>query len=143
MDVTNAPPLYQLDTNIAGYIVNGRSAAAREMLKRAVADATVTISAITEAEILFGLELRPQATRLRASVDAFLQAVEIRAWDSSAAQAYARLRAALSRTGRSLSEMDLLIAAHALADGAALVSHDQAFQQLNPFLTIVDWATDL
>ena len=39
--------------------------------------------------------------------------------------------------------MDLLIASHALAAQAILVSHDGAFEHLAPFLTVVDWAVDL
>jgi tRNA(fMet)-specific endonuclease VapC len=105
--------------------------------------ASVAISAITVAEILYGLELKPEATRLRASVERLFQAVEIRSWDSPAAQAYGRLRARLRSAGKTLAEMDLLIASHALAAGAVLVSHDKAFQHVTPFLTVVDWATDL
>jgi tRNA(fMet)-specific endonuclease VapC len=138
-------PLYMLDTNITGYIVSGRSQAARDLLKQTLAEdkATVLVSTITEAEILFGLERKPEATRLRASVIALLQTVQIQAWDSNAAQAYGRLRANLRTSGKTLAEMDLLIASHAIAVGAILVTHDQAFQQLAPLLTVVNWATDL
>lgn len=135
--------LYLLDTNITGYIVSGRSPSAREMLKQTLQHTAVVISTITEAEILFGLELKPEAARLRASVEALFQAVDVRSWDSAAAQAYSRLRSRLKTAGKSLAEMDLLIASHALATGAVLVSHDKAFQHLTPFLTVVDWATDL
>lgn len=135
--------LYLLDTNITGYIVSGRSQAARRMLMQTVQQTPVIISAITEAEILFGLELKPTAIRLRASVERLFQAVEVRAWDSAAAQAYGRLRTRLKKTGKTLSEMDLLIASHALAAGAILITHDKAFQHVGPFLTVADWATDL
>lgn len=137
------PVLYLLDTNITGYIVSGKSPAARSALKQTLPQASVAISAITVAEILYGLELKPEATRLRASVERLFQAVEIRSWDSPAAQAYGRLRARLRSAGKTLAEMDLLIASHALAAGAVLVSHDKAFQHVTPFLTVVDWATDL
>ena len=49
------------------------------------------------------------------------------AFDAQVASTYGRLRAELQRLGISLSAMDLLIAAHALALGRSLVSHDQAF----------------
>jgi len=136
-------PLFLLDTNITGYIANGRSPAARNHLRQRLADSTVMISAITEAEVLFGLERRPEAMRLRVSVEALLSALKIMPWDSEAARAYGKLRAGLHATGKSLSLMDLLIASHAIAVGAILVSHDQAFHQLSPILTVVDWATDL
>lgn len=137
------PVLYLLDTNITGYIVSGKSPAARSALKQTLPQAEVAISTITEAEILYGLELKPEATRLRVSVERLFQAVEIRSWDSAAAQAYGRLRARLKSAGKTIAEMDLLIASHALAVGAVLVSHDNAFQHVKPFLTVVDWATDI
>lgn len=141
MDVTGAP-LYLLDTNIAAFILSGRSQAARLMLKQTLVHAEVMISTITEAEIMFGLELKPKAVRLRTEVEALFQTIEIRPWDSKAAQAYGRLRAQLKVAGKGLAEMDLLIASHALATGATLVSHDRAFQHVTPLLTVVDWATD-
>ena len=140
---TVGAPLFLLDTNIVGFIVNGRSLAARHELKLRLADSAVMISAVTEAEILFGLERRPEAIRLRVAVEALLSTLQIRPWDSEAADAYAKLRVGLEAAGKSLTLMDLLIASHAAAAGAILVSHDQAFQQLKPFLTVVDWATDI
>ena len=139
MDVTGAS-LYLLDTNIAGCIVSGRSPMAREAFERISADAEVTISAITEAEILFDLQTKPEATRLRTVVETLFAAIDVRPFDSNAAHAYARLRAQLKAAGKSLSGMDLLIASHALALGATLVSHDRAFQQVAPWVTIADWA---
>jgi tRNA(fMet)-specific endonuclease VapC len=134
---------YLLDTNTPSYIVRGRSQAARAFLKRALEERPVMISSLTEAELLFGLELRPQAVRLRHSVQEFLDTLDIRPWDSEAAIAYSRLRAQLQLSGKALSSMDLLIAAHALALNAVLVSHDTAFQQVKQFVPLVDWATDL
>ena len=135
--------LYLLDTNITGYVVRGRSQSARPRLKETLEQTSVAISALTEAEILFGLELKREAIRLRTSVEKLFQALEIKCWDSAAARAYARLRARLKATGKTLSEMDLLIASHALSVDAILVSHDKAFQHVTPYLTVVDWATDL
>ena len=134
---------YLLDTNTVAYIVNGRSIKARKRLKLEQAHSAVSISAITQAEILFGLEKKPEATRLRAAVAALFQALPILAWDGHAAQAYANFRARLSAAGKSLSAMDLLIASHAIAAHAVLVTHDKALLHVAPLLNVVDWATDL
>jgi tRNA(fMet)-specific endonuclease VapC len=142
VDVSGSP-LFLLDTNTAGYVVNGRSPSARNRLRESLAAGVVAVSTITEAEIVYGLELRPEASRLRAAVEKLFEAIEVRAWDSTAARAYGRLRARLKAAGTPLGELDLLIAAHTLALGAVLVSHDQAFQIVAPFLTVIDWATDL
>ena len=135
--------LYLLDTNITGYILNGRSPATRQVLKETLQHSRVAVSTVTQAEILFGIELRPEATRLRASVGGLFDAIEVLPWDSAAAAAYGRLRASLQTSGHTLSAMDLLIASHAIAAGAILVSHDQAFAQVRPWLTVLDWAHDL
>jgi len=135
--------IYLLDTNMATYIVSGRSKAARERLKEAMEQSTVVVSAITQAEILFGVENKPEASRLRAAIEEFFEAVQVLPWDSTAARAYGKLRAHLSAAGKSLSAMDMLIAAHAAAIGAVLVTRDKAFLHAAPFLDIVDWAIDL
>jgi tRNA(fMet)-specific endonuclease VapC len=135
--------LYVLDTNTATYIVSGRSQAARQILKAEREHSTVALSAITQAEILFGLENKPEATRLRAAVEEFFGSVQILAWDSNAARAYGKLRSQISAAGKTLTAMDMLIAAHAIAANATLVTHDKAFLQIAPVLNVVDWATDL
>jgi len=135
--------LYLLDTNITGYIISGRSLSARGALKQALEESRVAISAVTEAEILYGLELKPEARRLRASVERLFKVIEVQAWDSAAALAYSRLRSRLRAAGKTLSGMDLMIAAHALAMEAILVTHDNAFQNVLPYLAVVDWASDL
>ena len=135
--------IYLLDTNMATYIVSGRSRTAREKLKEAMEHSTVAVSAITQAEILFGVENKPGANRLRSAIEDFFETVQLLPWDSTAARAYGKLRARLSASGKSLSAMDMLIAAHAAAIGAVLVTRDKAFLQTTPFLEIVDWAVDL
>ena len=53
------------------------------------------------------------------------------------------LSATSRSSGKSLALMDLLIASQAVATGAVLVSHDNAFRRLTSFLTVTDWATDI
>ena len=135
--------LYLLDTNMTGYIARGRSAAAREQLERAMQSSVVAMSAISRGEILFGLEQRPAATRLRTLMDDLFRRVRVLAWDSAAAESYAKLRTRLNAEGKSLAPMDMLIAAHAIAVGAVLVTKDAAFAQVTPLLDVVDWADDV
>jgi tRNA(fMet)-specific endonuclease VapC len=135
--------IYLLDTNMAAYIVSGRSMASRGKLKEAMEQATVAVSVITQAEILFGAENKPEAHRLRSAIEEFFETIQVFSWDSKAARVYGKLRASLSASGKSLSAMDMLIAAHALAVGAVLVTHDKAFRHAAPLLEVVDWAVDL
>lgn len=128
---------------MVSYLVNGRSPAARKTYLDTEPRASIALSVISEAEIRFGLEKKPEATRLRNTFEEFFASVQIKPWNSEVAKAYGKLRAGINAAGKSLSLMDLLIASHAVAADAILVSHDQAFEHLTPFLKVVDWATDL
>jgi len=75
--------------------------------------AQVCFSSITEAELLFGLAVKTQATKFAELVNQFLLDVSVLPWDSAAAKAYADLCAASSKRGRPLAAMDTLVAAHA------------------------------
>lgn len=100
------------------------------------------MSSITAAEILYGLERRPEATRVAAAFELLCRTLEVIAWDGEAARSYARLRTQIERAGKSLEVEDTFIAAHALAVGAVLVTSDKALQKLAPMVEIEDWATD-
>ncbi|WP_419804742.1 type II toxin-antitoxin system VapC family toxin [Terriglobus sp.] len=139
----SAAVLYLLDTNMAAYIVSGRSQAAQQAYLDAGLRSRIAISAVTEGEIRFGLAKRPEAFRTRLFTEQFLGKVHSLPWDSPVAQTYGTLRASLTAVGQTLSPLDLMIAAHALALSATLVTHDQAFHRLAPMLSVVDWASDL
>jgi tRNA(fMet)-specific endonuclease VapC len=134
---------YLLDTNTVAYILNGRSRIARKRLESLSDDDAICISAITEAEIRYGLAKKPNATRLHEAVDDFLGAIEILPWDSDCARLYGEMRENLSSSGRTLSAMDLLIAAHAASVEATLVTSDKAFRFVKDYVGIVDWAADV
>lgn len=135
--------LYLLDTNTIGYIVNGRSKRARAALSEQIKHSVIAISSISEAEVLYGLAKKPEATRLRAAVEALFATISVLPWDSGAARAYATLRVRLTAAGKSLSNMDTLIAAHAIATDAILVTNDKAFSQIEALRPTLNWATDI
>ncbi|MGH9493793.1 MAG: type II toxin-antitoxin system VapC family toxin [Candidatus Sulfotelmatobacter sp.] len=131
------PVRYLLDTNMASYVIKGNLAHVRENLRR-VPMSEVSVSTVTEAELRFGVARKPQATRLQLAVDEFLLRVDILPWDSEAARHYATLRAALEDSGTPMGNLDMMIAAHALATGATLVTHDRVFHRVKQLL-IEDW----
>jgi len=65
--------------------------------------------------------------------------VEILPWDSTAAKSYAAFASATFAQGRPLSALDMLIASHALAVGATLVTGDRSFHRLKLRLPLIDW----
>jgi len=105
--------------------------------------AQVCISSITEAELLFGLALKPEARKLAELVNQFLLGVTILPWDSAAAMSYAGLCAASWKRGRPLAALDMLVAAHAVSASLTLVTSDRSFRSLRPRLLLADWSKPL
>jgi tRNA(fMet)-specific endonuclease VapC len=128
---------YLLDTNTVSYIIKGTFPHVRERLLK-VPISAVGISVVTEAEMRFGVARLPQATKLAIVVEEFLLRVEVLPWDSPAARQYARLRAALEEQGEPMGNLDLMIAAEALAVDAILVSNDRVFRRVKG-LKVEDW----
>lgn len=96
------------------------------------------ISVISEAELLFGLAKRPAAHALAHSVHSLLHRIAILPWDSKAAKLYGDIRADLERRGEPMEDLDIMIAAHALAEDMTLVTNDAAFQRI-AHLKTEDW----
>lgn len=67
-----------------------------------------------------------------------MRRVDVLPWDSVIAECYGSVRADMSRQGKILAPLDLLIAAHALGVGAVLVTNDRAFSQVAS-LHVEDW----
>jgi len=136
---------YLLDTNMFSYVVSGRSPAARAELRRLAQDrnAIVCISSMTEAEVRYGLAKRTPSPARRAAIEGLLANLEILPWGSAEAAVYALKRAKLEPKGISVSFMDFMIAVHAIAVGAVLVTRDSVFARIEDLEATVNWATDL
>jgi tRNA(fMet)-specific endonuclease VapC len=134
---------FMLDTNTISYIARSGSAAARARLKEAQAAAQVYVSVITEGEILYGLAKRPEATQVANYMYATLDGLEVLPWTSEAAAVYGTMRAENERRGLIAGNLDMLIAAHAVAEGAVLVTNDGAIARLAGGPDTVNWTDDL
>ena len=128
---------YLLDTNIASFAIKDSVQGLKHHIRR-FRVGQLGISVVTEAELLYGLARKPEATRLKPMVLEFLGAMQILPWTSEAARHYALTRAALERQGYALDDLDMMIAAHAVAEGAVLVTNDAAFQRISHLKT-EDW----
>ena len=131
------PVRHLLDTNTASYVIKRNFPRVRERLLK-VPMAEVGISTVTEAELRFGVARKPEAVRLKIAVEEFLLRVEVLPWDSEAAQQYAEVQAELERIGEPRGNLDMMIAAHALAVQVVLVTHDHVFRRIKR-LKIEDW----
>ncbi|HEY5330994.1 MAG TPA: PIN domain-containing protein [Acidobacteriaceae bacterium] len=136
--------LFLLDTNGVSDIIKDRSPAIRQkVLATRRAGDLVAISVLSHAEIRFGFAKNPAASRLRAAFDIFLHETPVLPWTEQVSESYAQLRLQLGMGGRVVDTLDLLIASHAHALGATLVTRDKGFRHLQELVHIVNWATDL
>ena len=133
---------------MVSHIVSGASEIARDRLQRLGDKDAVYVSAISEAELRFGMAKGANYPARIAMMERFLAKVTVLPWSHEEAIAYGDLRAGLQTAGIPSGAMDTLIAAHALAIDAVLVTHDKAFRRskqarLPRALRIEDWATDV
>jgi len=128
---------YLLDTNTASHVIKGTIPRVRERLAK-VGPSNVAISVVTEAELRFGVRKHPEATRVKARVEEFLRFVDIRDWNSESAQFYAEIRTEIENEGHPMGNLDLMIAAHAMALDAVLVTGDRVFRWVKG-LRLDDW----
>lgn len=126
-----------LDTNTCIYIINGRPPQVAAHFEGLVYG-DVAVSSITGAELAFGVA-RSGSTRNQDALEKFLAPLEVLPFDAAAMFAYGRLRAPLQARGQPIGTLDTLIAAHALALGATLVTSNLAEFQRVPGLACENW----
>ena len=132
---------YLLDTNVISHIMQGRDAPLLERLTQ-VAVGQAVMSSVTLAELEYGLHRKGQPVRLRNALTQVLLRMDVLPWDEDVATCYGEFCATLEAQGINLSDFDMMIAAHAVAVDATLVSRDKAFAQVagvNPRLKLEIW----
>lgn len=134
--------LYLLDTNTISYILKGVSPAARVRLTSLEREAVACVSAITEAELWYGLERVGASERRRSALRVFLGRLRVLPWGSNEALAYGAFRSRQEAVGKPLGPFDTQIAAHAIAVGAVLVSSDTGFKHAKGLPGLETWATE-
>ncbi len=121
-----------LDTNVVSELMRPVPAAAVERWLAAKASSAVFLSAVTEAELRYGVAMLPEGKRRLALADALEALLQedfrgrILAFDSAAAILYAEIAAGRRRAGRPISEADAQIAAIARSRGAGLATRNLA-----------------
>lgn len=133
-------PRYMLDTNICIFLMKHQPPQVRARFAECyVGD--VVISAITLAELEFGVACSGESqARNQALLDSLLEDIVVAPFDARAARAYGPLRAA--NRERNKDALDKLIAAHAMALGVTLVTHNEA--DFLPFtgLAVENWVNN-
>ena len=127
--------MYLLDTNICIVFVDGRSDIARQRVKDNFKSG-LYVSAITAAELLVGPRESNDPEGDREKAERFLSIVTNMDFDHLAAEHYAML---VQRVGVNRRSFDRLIAAHALALGAVLVTNNEKHFADVPGLKVENW----
>ncbi|MGO4481031.1 type II toxin-antitoxin system VapC family toxin [Rhizobium sp. 2TAF27] len=132
---------WMLDTNIVSHVIKGdRPEIVARLAVLPMED--IVISSVTEGEMLYGLAKRCYPTALSERIRQFLLRVDVLPWDHDVTRTYGDLRAACEAKGVTLAPLDMMIAAHAVATDATLVTRDKAFAQVLEPLKIDNWENE-
>jgi len=127
-----------LDTNICSYILRRHPAGMIERFST-LDRSQLWLSAIVAAELRFGVA-KLASPRFSSAVEAWLSGFDVRAWPLEATHHYAAIRSALERAGRPIGGMDVLIAAHAIAEDSAIITNNAREFHRVPGLAVEEWA---
>ncbi len=144
--------IYLFDTDLLIFMVRGLKAANRRVRNRRQAAIlldqcrkaqgagdSVGLSAVTVSELEFGARKSGNDDEI-AAVRKVLTPFDLYGYDAvSCPQHYGRLRHELEAKGQTIGSMDMLIAAHALALNAALVTANDAHFSRVAGLRVINW----
>jgi len=131
-----------LDTNTCVFAIRGarkNNSMYRHIFDRIRSQEGIAISSLVLAELLHGVELSESSEKNRSALDDFLCALEILPFDSNAAEQYGIIRADLQKRGCLIEDFDILIAAHAMSNGAVLVTNNTKDFERVRGLELEDW----
>lgn len=99
----------------------------------------LSVSAITVAELMVGVEKSSNKGQNLRIVQEFLSPIELLDWPQLASETYAIIRADLEQKGTPIGSNDMLIAAHALYSGITLItSNTKEFNRVES-LKVENW----
>jgi tRNA(fMet)-specific endonuclease VapC len=130
--------MFLLDTNICILLIRQKSTQVLATLTSyAITD--IGISAITVAELQYGVQRSAKQSQNQQALDQFLLPLTILPFDDGTALQYGRIRAYLEAQGLPIGALDTLIAAHAVQHNLTLVTNNiREFSRVHG-LTVEDW----
>ncbi len=115
--------MYMLDTNICIDIIRKQNKHLLEKLTSAHSK-SITLSTIVLAELEFGASKSSNPNKNTGAIIKFCTLFDILPFDNDAAAVYGYVRAHLESKGTPIGPLDTLIVAHALSQGATLVTNN-------------------
>jgi tRNA(fMet)-specific endonuclease VapC len=130
---------YMLDTDISSYIIKGGYGPVEQHLAE-TPPSDICISSVTRAELVYGLKKLSSRHWLHQAVQRFLGQTTLLPWDAGAADSFAEIKHQLLSGGTPIGDMDMLIAAHAIAADTVLVTNnDRHFKRIKLPLMMTNW----
>ncbi len=128
--------LFMLDTDSISFALRGQGQVNERMVQHRPAD--LCMSAISLAELRFGADRR-NSRKLHASIDRMTGILKVMPFDGICAARFGMIAHELARRGVPIAKFDLLIAAHAIAIGATLVTNNVRDFARVPGLRVENW----
>ncbi len=129
---------FMLDTNIIAYAKNNRPESVLQRLTQYRPE-DLCVSAITMAEMEFGVCNSSRPDQNRMALLLFLSRISVLPFDADAAREYGMIRADLTKKGKLIGANDLLIAAHARSLGLTLVTNNTREFERVENLRVENW----
>lgn len=129
---------WMLDTNTCIAMVRQAPESTLKKL-RGKSIGQVGLSSVVLSELAYGAARSLRPPQNFAALQEFLMALEVAPYDYAAAMQYGVVRSTLERKGRPIGPLDTLIAAHALALDAVLVTHNTREFERVKGLRVEDW----
>ena len=133
--------LFMLDTDTCIFLMRGESPALAAKVQSAPLQQQV-MSAVTFAELTYGVQVSAAAKRKQnqSVLDSLVLHLAVLDWPQDAAKHYAEIRADLKKRGAQLGAADLMIAAHARAMGAIVVTNNVKDFERVKGLEVENWS---
>lgn len=129
---------YLLDTNICVLLIRQKSPQVLSKLTSYLIT-DIAISAITVAELQYGVDKSSQPTQNQQALDQFLLPLTIIPFDEHDAIAYGQIRANLEAQGLPIGALDTLIAAQAARNNLVVVTNNVREFARVAGLVVEDW----
>lgn len=132
--------LFMLDTDTCIFLMRGESLALAARVQSVPLQQQV-MSAVTFAELTYGVQASAAAKRKQnqSVLDRLVLHLAVLDWPQDAAKHYAEIRADLKKRGAQLGAADLMIAAHARAMGAIVVTNNLKDFERVKGLAVENW----
>ena len=130
-----------LDTDISSYVMKRRDPVLTARV-RGFARGELKVSTVTVFELEYGARRSPRHASLMRVIEAFLRNVEVLSFDRDAARKAGEIRAELAAAGGMIGAYDLLIAGHARALDATLITNNVGEFSRVRGLSVENWASE-